>query len=176
MILGVIRDHSDAVLVGAASVRAEGYVVPRHAALAVVTGSGDFTGHRIVRSRGRLGELVILCPAAAAATARRTLGTVDARIIVVPDLDGRLAPTDILAALRSAGFASIACEGGPSLAAQFADAGLLDEICLTTTPMVNGGALPLFGAHAFADRRLTLTQLLKDEADCLYARWAVVAD
>ena len=39
-ILGVIRRDSDVVLVGAASVRAEGYQLPRTAPLAIVTSSG----------------------------------------------------------------------------------------------------------------------------------------
>ena len=39
-ILGVIRELADVVLVGASSVRREGYLLPRHARLAVVTGSG----------------------------------------------------------------------------------------------------------------------------------------
>ncbi len=40
-ILGVIRELADVVLVGAASVRAEGYQLPKRAPLAVVTRSGD---------------------------------------------------------------------------------------------------------------------------------------
>ncbi|WP_181134458.1 dihydrofolate reductase family protein, partial [Rathayibacter sp. AY1D5] len=45
-ILGVVREQADVVLVGAASVRAEGYRVPRRVPLAVVSASGDLAGHR----------------------------------------------------------------------------------------------------------------------------------
>lgn len=175
LLLKIIRDLGDVVLVGAASVHAEGYFVPRHADLAVVTGTGDLSGHRIVTS-DRRGRLLVLCPAAAAPTVRETLGATSAEIIIVPDTDARLAPEDILAALRGAGYRSIVCEGGPSVAAQLIEAGLVDEICLTVSPVVNGSALPLFGGNEFAARRLVLSQLMADGASGLYARWALAAD
>ncbi|PRY70335.1 riboflavin biosynthesis pyrimidine reductase [Glaciihabitans tibetensis] len=174
MILRIIRDLSDVVLVGAASVRAEGYFVPRHAALAVVTGSGDLAGHRI-RSGEDRGALLVVCPASAVSTVTTTLGETKAAIIVVPDDNGRMEPRDIVDGLRAGGYQSIVCEGGPGLAAQCVNAGLVDEFCLTTSPVLNGAALPLFGGHEFAERRLTLTQLLSDEASFLYGRWALQA-
>jgi riboflavin biosynthesis pyrimidine reductase len=170
-ILRTIRDLADVVVVGAASVRAEGYFVPKHAALAVVTATGDFSGHRIRSGDGR-GPLLVACPSAAVDRASETLGATPHRIIVVPDTNGRLSPGDILTALRSAGYTSVVCEGGPSLAAQFVDAGVLDELCLTTAPLLNGAALPLFAGHTFAEQPLTLTQLLVDDADFMYSRWS----
>ena len=47
-LLRAIRDDADIVLVGAQTVRAEGYVLPATALLAVVTASGDLGGHRFV--------------------------------------------------------------------------------------------------------------------------------
>jgi riboflavin biosynthesis pyrimidine reductase len=171
-LLNVIRDLSDLVLVGAASVRAEGYFVPKNAGLAVVTGTGNLSGNRIVTT-GQRGPLLVLCPATAAATVRHTLGDVDASIITVADTDGTLSPHDILGALRGAGYRSIVCEGGPSLAAQLIEAGVVDEICLTVSPVLNGSALPLFGGNHLTERRLTLTQLMADDASGLYSRWAM---
>ena len=49
-ILGVIRRQADLVVVGAASVRAEGYRIPATATLGIVTGTGDLAGHRIEAS------------------------------------------------------------------------------------------------------------------------------
>ncbi|MDP3209548.1 MAG: hypothetical protein Q8M65_10400 [Rhodoglobus sp.] len=46
-VLGVIRELSDVVLVGAASVRAEGYQLPRRSRLAILTSTGDLGGHRL---------------------------------------------------------------------------------------------------------------------------------
>jgi len=171
-VLRTLRGLADAVVVGAASVRAEGYYVPRTAALAVVTGSGDLSGNRIVTT-GQRGPLLVLCPATAAETARRTLGSTAARVVEVPADGGRITPQHILDALTSAGYRSIVCEGGPRLAAQFLQAGVLNEICLTTSPVVGGTSLPLFAGASLSETPLTLTQLMVDERSFLYSRWAV---
>lgn len=170
-ILGVIRRLSDVVLVGAASVRAEGYQLPRTAPLAIVTSTGELGGHRMQPTDGRATPLV-LCPASAAGEARRTLGGVE--VVVVPDRDGRMDAADILDTLRARGLRRIVCEGGPSLAGQLLQAGLVDEVCLTTSPVLGGVSLPMFGSAAISPRYLELRQLLVDEASSLYARWSVL--
>jgi riboflavin biosynthesis pyrimidine reductase len=171
-LLKVIRALADVVVVGAASVRAEGYYIPRHAELAVVTGTGDL-GKHLVTSTGDQASFFVLCPAAAVAKARETTSSANAQVIVVPDEDGRMTAVAIVAALRGAGFAGIVCEGGPSLAAQFVRAGVVDEVCLTTSPILNGASAPLFGGHEFADIPVTLGGLLLDDASGIYARWLV---
>jgi riboflavin biosynthesis pyrimidine reductase len=174
-ILGVIRRHADVVVVGAASVRAEGYFVPRKGALAVVSRTGSFADHQIkdVQLSGAAGRgtLIILCPAGAIETARATIGPAEVTIIPVPDVDGSLTAPAIITALRDAGYRSIVVEGGPSLATLFVLDDAVDELCLTTSPVLNGGATPLFGADEFADRPLTLAQLLVDSGGATYARW-----
>jgi riboflavin biosynthesis pyrimidine reductase len=171
-ILRTIRDLSDVVVIGAASVRAEGYYIPQHSTLAVVTGTGDFSGHRVRSAEGRA-PLLVLCPASASVRAAATLGATPHVIAEVPDTNGRLTPGDIHQTLRAAGYRSVVCEGGPSLAAQFVDAGVLDELCLTTAPILTGAALPLFAGHPFAERALRLTQLLVDDAGFQYSRWSL---
>jgi riboflavin biosynthesis pyrimidine reductase len=169
-LLGVIRTLSQVVLIGAASVRAEGYFVPRRAALAVVTRTGDLTGHRIT-STGQRGPLIVLCPVKSVSTAKATVEDPNARVIAVPDSDGTLAASDIVGALRSAGYRSIVAEGGPNLASQLLAGEVVDEVCLTTSPVLNGASIPLFGSTEFAARPLELTQLLVDNASGIYARW-----
>ncbi|CAN5469838.1 dihydrofolate reductase family protein [soil metagenome] len=170
-ILGVIRRDSDVVLVGAASVRAEGYQLPRTAPLAIVTSTGDLGGHRLTVDPDRFVPLV-LCPATAAATARA--GLPSAEIVVVPDTAGRMSAVDIVSTLRDRGLRRIVCEGGPSLAAQMLDAGLVDELCLSTSPTVGGVSLPMFGTSPISAHRLELAQLLADDSSTLYARWRVL--
>ncbi len=65
------------------------------------------------------------------------------------------------------------CEGGPALAGALAAAGLVDELCLTTSPVLAGGdgARPLLSAVE-QQRPLRLASLLT-EADALLARWTV---
>jgi riboflavin biosynthesis pyrimidine reductase len=173
VVLGVIRMLADAVLVGAASVRAEGYFVPRRAALAIVTSSGDLTGHRIT-STGQRGPLLVLCPGSAAKRATQTIGDPDARILVVPDTDGSLSAADIVSALRDAGFVSIVSEGGPKLAEHLLNGGVVDEVCLTTSPLLNGVGIPLFGSDQFAAHGLSLEHLLVDSSSAIYARWKLL--
>jgi riboflavin biosynthesis pyrimidine reductase len=170
VLLGVIRALSDVVVVGAASVRAEGYFVPKNGALAVVSRSGDFSGHAIKDTGGR-GALVVLCPAAAVETARATLTLPAVRVLAVPDIDGSLTAEAIVSTLRAAGYRSIVAEGGPGLATLLVRGGVVDELCLTTSPVLNGGALPLFGDREFEGHVLQLVQLLVDGDGAVYARW-----
>ena len=168
-ILGVIRQLSDVVLIGAQSLRAETYLHPRRSRLAVVTMSGELGGHRIEAPQGS--APIVLCPTSATARVRETLP--DAEVIVLPLHDGSIAAATMIDALRAAGFASIICEGGPSLAAQMLDAGLVDEFCLSTSPLIGGLPLPVTGSAAIAQHGAVLTQLLRDEASGLYARWVL---
>lgn len=166
-ILGVIRRHADLVLVGAASVRTEGYRIPSATTLGIVTGSGDLTGHRI--EAHETARLVVLCPAAAAERVAATLP--GCTVLVVPDVDGCLDPADLLAAARGTGARSIVCEGGPSLVAQLAAIGAVDEVCLTTSPMLTGTTLPSLGAAAFDPIALRPELLMVDDDGALYSRW-----
>lgn len=166
-LLGVIRQLADVVLVGAASVRAEGYQLPRRAALAIVTSSGDLAGHRIdVRPGSRV---IVLCPESA--RQRVADGIPSAEVLVVADDDGQLDMADLVRTLREAGLRSIVCEGGPHLAAQLVTASLLDELCLTTSPSLTDVRLAAFGRTPFPEVPLKLAQLLVDESSSLYARW-----
>lgn len=169
-LLKVIRALADVVLVGAASVRAEGYQLPRNSRLAVLTGTGDLAGHRVSGDTAA-GRMLVICPAAAVARVEATLHGVAAEVIVVDDVGGRIAPADVIAQLRGRGLAHIVCEGGPSLAGQLIDAELVDELCLSTGPVITAARLPLFGPAGTAERRVELSQLLVDEASGLYARW-----
>ena len=167
-ILGVIRQLADVVLIGAESLRAEGYQHPRRSRLAVVTLSGNLTGHRIEAPEGA--APIVLCPAAAA---DRVLADLPgAEVIELEAGAAGIPAAAIIDALRSRGHSSIVCEGGPSLAAQLLDAGLVDEFCLSTSPIVGGVPIPVTGSAALAERPATLTQLLTDGASGLYARWA----
>ncbi|ROQ41097.1 5-amino-6-(5-phosphoribosylamino)uracil reductase [Frondihabitans sp. PhB188] len=174
-ILRAIRDVADAVVVGAASVRAEGYRVPLTAKLVVVTSSGDLSGHRIAPERAD--RVVVICPAAALDRVHESLGRPLrelATVLVCPDVAGRLAPADIVEALRGVGLRSLVCEGGPSLAGQFLHDSLVDELCLSTSPIVIGSGLPVFGTERFDASALSLDQLLIDDLSSLYARWKVL--
>lgn len=175
MILGVIRESADVVLVGAQSVRAEGYRLPRRAQLAVVTASGDLSGHGFA-ARGGAAPVVVMTTTAGESTAHRALDGVEHIVVTLPSRHGRIAAVSVLEALRERGAAGIVCEGGPSLAAQVLETGWVDELCLTTVPRWGGAGIPSLGAIDASSSRWAPRQLITDDDGVLYARWAPRAD
>ena len=142
-ILGVIRAAADVVVVGAQSVRAEGYVVPRSSRLAIVTASGDLTGHRLSLGPDASPDRVLLvCPAAIAAELRRRAPRRTASRSCPCPAPRRLEPRAIVEALAARGLRRIVCEGGPTLASQFASAGIIDEYCVTVAPVLEPADRP----------------------------------
>ena len=179
-ILGVIRELSDVVLVGAASVRSEGYQLPKMSRLAVVTATGDLDGHRIGSDAGD--RLIVICPLAVVDIVRAQFS--GALILTAAntkaDASTAMDPVEIVALLRRNGFASVVCEGGPSLATQLVNAGVANELCLTTAPLLTSARLPLFAKADLpgsgTDNSLELSQLLIDESSSLYTRWSFSRD
>ncbi|BDI22838.1 dihydrofolate reductase family protein [Herbiconiux sp. L3-i23] len=164
-ILGTIRRAADVVVVGARTVRREGYLGPSESRLAIVTSSGDLAGHRL-HERGSVP--IILCPPSARDRVREQLADVPHEIEVLEGsaLDAR----EIVSVLGEHGLTSIVCEGGPTLAAAFIDDRLVDELCLTTAPKLRSPGVPLF-ARLGNPPQAVLTQLLVDPDSTLYARW-----
>ncbi len=142
-ILGIIRAAADVVLVGASTVRAEGYLAPRTAALAIVTTTGRLDGHRLDAEDGRAGRILLVCPQAreSAVAAERDAQGIDAEVIAVPG-DADLDPRAILDALGTQGLERVVCEGGPTLASRFVDARAIDELCVTVAPVVGPAPSP----------------------------------
>lgn len=170
-ILGVVRAMSDVVLVGAASVRAEGYQVPRSARLAIITGTGDLRGHRVeMRLQDRV---TVLCPESAVQRVRTELPGCE---VIAIGGSGDIAPSSIIEALVDAGYPRIVCEGGPALASALLGAGLIDEVCLTTSPVLRDVSLPAFASHDVPDQRVRLVQLCIDEDSFVFTRWSTRID
>lgn len=171
MILGVIRESADVVLVGAQSVRAERYRLPKRAQLAIVTASGDLGGAAI-EPRDGAAPVLVLTTSAGARAAHRALDGVDHEVVTLPERAGRITAADALAALRDRGAAGIVCEGGPSLASQVLATGAVDELCLTTVPRWGGAGIRMLAVDSAPASRWTPHQVLIDEDGVLYARWA----
>ncbi len=195
-VLVLLRSLADVVLVGAGTARAEGYgrlrVRPalrsrrrdhgQAAAptLALVTRSGrlpDAVGSPATEDAdGRGGVVAVTCAAVGAdalGSLRRRLG---ADGVVVAGDDAVDLPAAV-AALADRGLPRVLCEGGPALLGDVARAGLLDELCLTTSPALVAGDAPRALGGPALDRRLGLAHLLvatggEDDGTVL-ARWAV---
>jgi riboflavin biosynthesis pyrimidine reductase len=172
-ILGVIRQLADVVLVGAGTVRVEGYQLPKRAALAIVTASGDLGGHQLPAGT-RPDQLYVVCPSSAVGRARKSLGDAAATFVELPVHDGELDAREIVDGLRNHGMRSVVSEGGPKLAGELIAAGLLDEMCLSQAPYLGGADIPAFEPGGNELRKLRLTQLLIDDESVTYSRWQVL--
>ena len=164
-VLGAIRRASDVVLVGASTVRTEGYLLPKSVPLAIVTASGDLSGAALPRQLDD-GRVIVLCPAALAGSVHLP----GARVVGVGG-SSMLSSAAILSTLHGFGLESIVCEGGPTLAGRLVGDGIVDELCLSTSPVIGGRLSPLFGDLAGEPRGMTLGRLLVDETGVSYSRW-----
>lgn len=139
------RDLADAVLVGAGTVRTEGYrrLEPTRrsrvpATLVVVTRSGRVPENIRTGKEGRGPALLVTCAAAgprALDRARTVLGEDSVLVCGEDQVDLRAA----LVELSVRRLRRVLLEGGPSLLGAALDAGVVDELALTWSPLLVGG-------------------------------------
>lgn len=145
-----LRAHADVILVGAGTVRAEGYGPPRTPkafaeqraadgrpdppALAIVSRSLDLDPAAKVFQGGG-GPVVVVTGAAGLPDRRDALAAV-ADLIVAGEVDVDLGLA--LAAFRDRGWHHVLSEGGPTLNASLLPH--VDELCLTLAPRIVGDA------------------------------------
>ncbi|QHY98994.1 2,5-diamino-6-ribosylamino-4(3H)-pyrimidinone 5'-phosphate reductase [Streptomyces sp. S4.7] len=185
-IFGTLRALADVVLVGAETVRLEGYrparareaFAERRAAagqapapaIAVVSASLnlDFSLPLFVSP---LVQTLILTGAAASPDRIRAAEQAGARVLVAGDGPG-VEPPRVIAALAEMGLKRQLTEGGPRLLGQFVAAGALDELCLTVSPLLAaGGAQRITGGPDLADpERFALAAVL-EEGGFLFTRY-----
>ncbi len=147
-----LREHADAILVGAGTVRAEGYgpVVRRDDAAARRMARGAPPVARLVVVSGRVdldpgarlfadpsNRPLLLVPRDAPGDRLAALAGV-AEIVVAGD-GGEVDLPAALRELADRGVSRLLCEGGPRLNGRLLVAGLVDELFLTVAPMLVGG-------------------------------------
>lgn len=166
-LLGLYREASDIVLVGATTVRREPVPTPRTSALAIVSASGDLSGHQLVVRENA--KLFLVTNAEGALVAQQTFQGVPFTPVLVHS-DEAMSATDIMESL-SAYTSTEHCviEGGRVLWETFA--GITDEVCISVTP-------PPLDSHAgippwwpFPTDSWTLASLMTDDAKMLYYRY-----
>ncbi|MEV6108657.1 pyrimidine reductase family protein [Streptomyces sp. NPDC051940] len=186
-IFGVLRALADVVVVGAETVRQEGYRPARAreafaaqrraqgqapaAAIAVLSASLDLDFSLPLFTEPLTPTLVLTgesAPADRVAEARKAGAEV-----VFAGADRGADPAAAVAALRERGLTRMLSEGGPTVLSSFATAGVLDELCLTLSPRIAVGDAPrvMHGAVAFpVPQEFTLVSLL-EEAGFLFSRY-----
>ncbi|NUK48739.1 pyrimidine reductase family protein [Streptomyces lunaelactis] len=185
-IFGTLRGLADVVLVGAETVRLEGYRPARARevfagrraaacqgpapAIAVVSASLELD-FSLPLFAGPLVPTLVLTGAAAPADRIRTAEKAGAEVIIAGDGPG-VDPARAVRALAERGLVRLLTEGGPRLLGQFVAAGVLDELCLTVSPTLTAGdAQRIAGGPALAvPERFALASLL-EEAGFLFTRY-----
>lgn len=151
LVFATIRGLSDVVLVGAETVRSEGYGPPRPrpeladrrlaagqadaTRIAVVTRSGNLDPDAALFSDPAARPLIFAAKSADPQRLARLAEVAEVVTVGQDDCD----PASVIAELASRGLKRVACEGGPSILGQFMAQRLVDELCLTITPLAFGG-------------------------------------
>jgi riboflavin biosynthesis pyrimidine reductase len=191
-VFGLLRELADVILVGAGSVRAEGYrgarTSPEREARRRARGQAPVPPIAVVSTRGDLdpasplftdtavAPLVLLtapAPETAPDTARSALAGAGAEVVDVGGDPGSTADA-VLAALADRGLSRVLCEGGPALFGALLDAGRVDELCLSLAPQLEGGAAGriVAGAGSGGPRPLHLASVVAHD-DGLLLRYQV---
>jgi riboflavin-specific deaminase-like protein len=179
-----LRAIADAILVGAGTVRAERYGPARpnddvirdrrergqgdRPPIVIVSGRLDLDPDMRVFAESGSARPIVITAATANEERLRALQPV-ADVIATGDQHVDL--VDGMAQLRQCGHAVVLCEGGPTLNGSLLAADLVDELCLTLSPLVAGGMAPraVHGAPEVL-QRMRLARAIVDD-DALYLRY-----
>jgi riboflavin biosynthesis pyrimidine reductase len=186
-LFGVLRALADVVVVGAETVRLEGYRPARvreaFAARRAVAGQTTAPPVAVLTASFDLDFSLPLFTAAAVPTllltgaqapAERVAAARAAGAEVVVAGEGRGAdPAAAVAALAERGHRRLLTEGGPSVLGRFARAGVLDELCLTLAPRVALGDGPriMHGTASAAEPLGLGLESVMEEAGFLFTRY-----
>ena len=188
-----LRGGADMILVGAGTVRAEGYRPPRtpedtiatrrridgqdeRPRLVVVSASLDLDPNAsLFADRESTDPPPIVATVTTAPTSRRALLEPVAEVVACGET--RVDLTGLLAVLDNVGARTVLCEGGPDLNHQLVAAGLVDELCITVSPGLTGGVgghhgSLLAGPPLSATTRLSLDRVLTEDG-FLFCRYLV---
>jgi riboflavin-specific deaminase-like protein len=183
VLLGHLRTHADAVMVGAATVQAEHYgpvklsaevrAKREQAGYAAAPPLVVVTAHATLSAKLKVfdpeGPRTIIATIASSAEKADELREV-ADFVVVGETDIDLAR--LVGELRERDLQRILCEGGPFLLSQLIEADLVDDMCVTVSPYL-AGSQPTTSQPASArmsPARLALKHVLTRD-DLLYLRY-----
>ena len=177
----LLRRAADVVVVGAGTVREEGYEALRvsdasvrwrvdhgrgeHPVLAIVTASLDLDPASPIFTRAPVRPVIL---STERATGRAAFADVADVVVAGSSKVGAHAAVD---ALRRRGLDRILCEGGPSLFGTFIEADALDELCITISPSLEAGDARRIAHGDAAQRDMQLATVLRS-GDTLLLRYA----
>jgi riboflavin biosynthesis pyrimidine reductase len=184
-LFSAMRTLADVVLVGAETVRREGYATfslteeqvatrraqgkPPAPTLAVVTRSLDldWSSKAFTAAPPDNRALVLTCEAADPDLVHRARQVAD---VVVAGGDW-VEPAAALRRLAERGHRVVLCEGGPHWLGELVAADVLDELCLTVSPIMGGDALPVSVSPPGGPVRHFALRQVMAEGDTLFLRY-----
>lgn len=184
-LLLMLRACADAILVGASTVRAYPYRPPSAhprwqemranfrmspaPRLVVVTARGIPADNPCFSDPANLPMVIAsaTCTNSAVAAMRAT----GAQVVTASDAEVDM--NELLAMLQAEGMSRVVCEGGPGLLSQLSHAGVIDELCVSTSPVwLGGGDLHLTGPHASPlVTHFTIARILVSRQGSLFTQW-----
>ena len=185
-LFSVLRGLADVILVGAQTARVERYGPARARPdwaqlrvgrppvppIAIVTGTLDLDLSSPLFTAAPADARTIVLTSAAAPADRRALAASAADVVIAGSQHVDLAAA--VGALTDRGLCRVLTEGGPRLLGQLVAADLLDELCLTVSPLLADGnaARITAGAQLAVPRRLRLGHVLEAQGSlfCRYVR------
>jgi 5-amino-6-(5-phosphoribosylamino)uracil reductase len=184
-VFDILRNHTDAVLVGSGTARAENY--------GGVVVSDDVRAWRLANGRAAVPPVVVVTSSANVDPSSKLVTDAETPPIVVTpesapsdriDALRRAGATvvttpgetvdsnDIRRALAEAGLFRVLCEGGPSLFGQLLDDDMVDELCITTSPtLVAGDAGRIARSSTTRARPMRPAHILTDDDGTILVRW-----
>lgn len=179
----LLRRVADVILVGAGTVRAEGYDgelldapsrawrlergMPERPLLAVVSGHLDLDpGSELFTTNP--GKILLLTSGAADPERAAALGAV-AEVIASGEPGPAIDPRWIIRTLHGKGLRMIHSEGGPTLLGDFQRADAVDSLCVTFSPLLVGGDSRRIarGTPTDVSREMSLHLLLEEDSGLL---------
>jgi riboflavin biosynthesis pyrimidine reductase len=177
-VFGVLRGQCDVLLVGAGTLRHEGYGpvrlspgrrerrraagLPEVPVLAVVSGQLDLSPEHPALAEAPV-RPVVITHAGSPVERREALSSV-ADVLVCGESEVDLAAA--LDTLAARGLTQVLCEGGPYLLGALQRADRVDELCLTMAPLLAGpGAGRITAGERAPVRRMALAQVLEEDGD-----------
>lgn len=184
LVFDTLRRLADVVLVGAGTVRDEGYGAMRlsdddaswrrehglaeQPAFALVSGRLDLDPTSTVFTEAPVRPLVLTADSAPASKREALTRVAD----VISCGTDRVDPALVVSTLVARKLTQILCEGGPSLFGSLIAADLVDELCLTVSPLLEGGAgIRISRGSSPVPRSMRLVQVL-ESGGLLLTRYA----
>ncbi len=189
-VYAILRDLADVVVVGAGTARSENYGGARTDArrrmrlhhhglggardgapppIAVVTASAALDpASRLFTDTER--APIVLTTVSADADRKHLLAETGAEVIEAGH--STVTAADIRRELGGRGLLRVLCEGGPSLFGDLIDAGAVDELCLTVSPLLVGGTAGRIAVSPNAlPTAMSLRHALLDDDGTVLTRW-----